>query len=236
MRGTVLHTAVEGLRRASGPPTAPPADPFALAIWESCAYLVSDERRAAVFDRLAREVGLSPRAIRSTPLDRLAAIIHDGGMRPRARAEKLHAAADITLEIGLARLRRLVRESPGEARAIVRRFPGIGEPGADKILLFCKGARSLAPDSNALRVLIRLGYGRADSNYTREYRSVAAAVAAELPTSFAWLIAAHQLLRRHGQEVCRRSAPLCDRCPLTAVCCWYLDRSPARRRQGSRGR
>lgn len=231
-----LRTAVARLRRLYGRPTPPPADPFALAIWESCAYLVSDDRRARVFNRLKRAVGLSPRAIRSTPLPRLAAVIHDGGMRPLARAEKLHAAADVALEVGTARLRRMVRAAPREARAILRRFPGIGEPGADKILLFCHGARSLAPDSNALRVLIRLGFGRDDPNYTRQYRSAAAAVVPELPTGYAALIAAHQLLRRHGQEVCRRSAPLCDHCPLTDGCRWYLDRLPDRRPRGSRGR
>ena len=231
-----LRTAFERLRHLYGRPAPPPADPFALAIWESCAYLVSDERRARVFERIAREVGLSPRAIRSTPLPRLARLIHDGGMRPLARAEKLHAAADVALEVGVARLRRVVREAPREARAILRRFPGIGEPGVDKILLFCHGARSLAPDSNALRVLIRLGFGRDDPNYTRQYRSAAAMVAAEIPTGYAALIAMHQLLRRHGQEVCRRAAPLCDRCPLTDGCRWYLDRLPGRRPGDSRDR
>src|SRR2546426_12509444 len=47
--------------------------------------------------------------------------------------------------------------SPAEARKILKRFPGIGDPGADKILLFCRGGQGLGPDSNALRVLVRLG-------------------------------------------------------------------------------
>jgi endonuclease III len=196
-----------------------------LAIWECCAYLVSDERRAAVFRRLKSEVGLSPRAIRSRPLAQLAAVIQDGGMLPRARAEKVHAAADVALDVGLANLRRLVKQSPRDARKMLRRFPGIGEPGADKILLFCHGDRSLAPDSNALRVLIRLGYGRGSANYSRQYRSAALAVAPELPAGFDWLIAAHQLLRRHGQMVCTRSSPRCDVCPLRDDCAWYLARS-----------
>jgi endonuclease III len=29
---------------------------------------------------------------------------------------------------------------------------------------------------------------------------------------------AHQLLRRHGQELCRNTAPACDRCPLASSC------------------
>ena len=38
---------------------------------------------------------------------------------------------------------------------ILKRFPGIGDPGADKILLCSRGAATLAPESNALRVLLR---------------------------------------------------------------------------------
>jgi adenine-specific DNA glycosylase len=35
------------------------------------------------------------------------------------------------------------------------------------------------------------------------------------------LIRAHQLLREHGQELCRRSRPSCERCPLSDVCLYY---------------
>jgi len=119
-------------------------------------------------------------------------------------------------------LRRLVRRDPLAARKVLRRFPGVGEPGADKLLLFAKSRRTLAPDSNGLRVLVRIGYGTESGNYQRMYRSAAMAVEAELPADFAGLIAAHQLLRRHGQELCKRAAPRCYACPLSAGCRWYL--------------
>lgn len=195
---------------------------------ENCAYLVDDARRATVFRRLKRTVGTRPDAILRTPLPRLADIIRDGGMLPLRRAEKLHAAADIALEIGVAALGRLVKQSPAAARKVLRRFPGIGDPGADKLLLFCHGRPALGPDSNALRVLVRLGYGRESSNYSRTYRSAVEAVSPELPTGFPRLIRAHQLLRRHGQELCRRARPLCDRCPLTSDCQWYRARATDR--------
>ena len=38
------------------------------------------------------------------------------------------------------------------------------------------------------------------------------------PDDFDWLITAHQLLRRHGRELCRRAAPLCASCPLQERC------------------
>ena len=222
-----LKYVIARLRAHYGAPKRPVAtDPFEMILWENVAYLVDDERRAKVFRRLKREAGTRPEAILETPIPTLAEIIRAGGMRPPMRAEKLHRAADLALEVGLLRLRRLVRTAPAEAKKILKRFPGVGDPLADRILCFARGRPSLGPDSNALRVLVRLGFGRDDDNYGRKYRSAAEAVQPELPADFPWLIAAHQLLRRHGQELCKRAAPLCEACPLATRCRWYLERQP----------
>ena len=206
---------------------APPAvtDPFEMVLWENAAYLVDDDRRTRVFARLREEVGLDPEDILGTPTPVLAGVIREGGMQPEHRAEKLMKAADTALAVGVDSLRELIRTAPDKARKVLQRFPGMGEPGADKILLFSQAKRTLAADSNVLRVLVRLGFGEEDENYGRMYRSVAATVAPELPDDFPWLIRAHQLLRRHGKEICRRSAPLCEVCPLTNGCRWFLTRS-----------
>lgn len=70
-------------------------------------------------------------------------------------------------------------------------------------------------------MLLRLGYGKEQKSYSASYKSAQGAAAAELPAEFGALIEAHQLLRRHGQEICRRSAPLCERCPVTKECAYY---------------
>src|SRR3989442_3926114 len=219
-----LKPVVARLQAFHGPPSRPlTTDPFELILLENCAYLVDDERRRAVFTRLKRQVGTTPAAILGKPIGQLAEIIRDGGMRPSMRAAKLHSAANIALEIGLAKLRAAVQRSPKEAKQLLQRFPGIGEPAADKILLFGGGQVSLGPDSNALRVLYRLGFGKQEKDYGRTYRSAAEAVRPELPRNAGWLIRAHQLLRRHGQEICKRAAPRCEACPLTASCRWFAE-------------
>ena len=219
-----LKNVAARLRALYGPPSRPlTTDPFELILLENCAYLVDDERRRTVFTRLKRQVGTTPAAILGRSTAQLADIIRDGGMRPPMRAAKLHSAAHIALDIGLAKLRAAVRRSPKEAKQLLQRFPGIAEPGADKILLFAGGQVSLGPDSNALRVLYRLGFGKQEKDYGRTYRSAAEAVRPELPRNFRWLIRAHQLLRRHGQETCKRAAPHCEACPLTASCCWFKE-------------
>jgi len=75
-------------------------------------------------------------------------------------------------------------------------------------------------DSNVLRVLQRLGYGREEKSYAASYRSTREAAAPELPKDFDGLIEAYLLLRRHGQELCRRSHPRCEVCPLRERCAY----------------
>ena len=58
---------------------------------------------------------------------------------------------------------------------------------------------------------------RRTANYTKTYRSaVRRPSRRSCRTIGTWLVAAHQLLRRHGQETCRRSEPRCDVCPARA--------------------
>src|SRR5262249_37058206 len=94
----------------------------------------------------------------------------------------------------------------------------IGEPGAEKILLFSGQHPFLAPDSNALRVLTRLGFLPDDPNYARSYAAARKVADVHIPARINRRIEAHELLRRHGQEICRRARPLCGECPLEKLC------------------
>jgi endonuclease-3 len=192
-------------------------EPFAMAVWEAAAYLVPDDRRQQVFDRVRKATRLDPLRLAALPDATLAALIADGGMQPDRRARKVKAAADVAIEFG-PDLAGLARRDPAKARRIFRRFPGIGEPGADKILLLNGVAAGLAPESNALRVLLRLGFGRSGKGYSAEYRSVQQDIEGELAADPAWRVAAHQLLRQHGQTLCKANAPRCGECPLAARC------------------
>jgi endonuclease-3 len=103
----------------------------------------------------------------------------------------------------------------------LKKFPSIGEPGAEKILLFSKSFPVLALESNGLRVLLRLGFGKEQKNYSATYRSVREAVADEAVDGYDFLISAHQLLRLHGKQLCKNNAPKCEACPLTKYCAYF---------------
>ena len=121
-------------------------------------------------------------------------------------------------------LKRTLELDTACARKALAKFPMIGEPGADKILAFSGTAPILALDSNALRTLQRLGLAPAAKDYKTSYRQAQDAPAGQLPKGQASLIEAAQLLRQHGQELCRRTKPDCTRCPLQEHCparaCW----------------
>ena len=220
-----LKEIVAALARFHGKPAPfPSGDPWELILRENAAYLVDDATREEVFRSLKARVGVSPEAILDAPYEQLVEAIRKGGMRPPMRADKLLEASEIAREVGLSRLRALAKKGGAEARKVLERFPGIGEPGADRLLLAAGSAVTLAPESNGLRVLVRLGFAKEDANYTKMYRAAAEAVAPELPDDAAWAAGAHQLLRRHGQETCRRSEPRCDVCPLAKGCAFSRGR------------
>ena len=213
-----LRKIIPLLRRHYGPALpAMPSDPFELILWENVAYLADDARRRRAFDLLRRTVGTRPGEILAAKPAALRAVTKHG-ILPVKFAAKLKDAARIAREQFGGDLAEVVRRPLPEAKRALRKFPGIGEPGAEKILLFSRRHAFLAPDSNALRVLARLGLVAAKLSYAQGYAAARALAKRELGRSVAGLIAAHQLLRRHGQELCRRMRPRCDQCPLFKLC------------------
>jgi endonuclease-3 len=216
-----LAQAIDLLQQMYGAPVPPPIDdPLQLILWENCAYLVDDERRRRTYDRLNRAIGTSPRALLAAAPKLLAQSIAEGGMHPDRRAAKLRAIAQTVLERFGGDLGALVAGPTDAALKGLQRFPGIGEPGAEKILLFARRLPVLALESNGLRVLLRLGYATEKGSYAATYRAVREATLPEVEPDCEWLIRAHLLLRLHGQVTCRRSTPECGVCLLAPRCLW----------------
>jgi endonuclease III len=107
-----------------------------------------------------------------------------------------------------------------KARKALQKFPGIGEPGAEKILLFTRSYPVLGLESNGLRVLLRLGFGEEKKNYSASYRSVQEAIKDQLSDDYDWLMSTHILLRQHGRELCKTNRPLCGECPVRKGCAY----------------
>jgi len=214
-----LPDLLDRLEEHHGPP-APPLPRRALdwILWENIAYLVPDERRRRAYEALRRKTGLRPAGILRLPREELRAIAALGGMQPDRRIEKLLAIAALVQDEFAGDLDS-VRDLPlAKARRALRRFPGIGEPGADKILLFTAMHALPALESNGLRSLVRLGYVEEAKSYSTTYRAATAVLASHVGRGGPWLMRAHQILRTHGQTLCKQNAPRCDECPEAHAC------------------
>jgi endonuclease III len=164
-------------------------------------------------------VGTGPDAILEASPATLGRIVRRGGAIGVAqRATRLHQIADRVATRWSGNLRPVLRLPLEAARRELAQYPSIGAAGAERILLLCGSHSVLGLDSNALRVLLRLGYGREFPQWNKTHRVVQEAAARELPATIAARRSAYLLLRRHGQTLCRRSAPHCGECPLQPDC------------------
>jgi len=203
-----------------GDPAPPPStDPLELIIWENIAYLASDKRRAEAFAALKQTIGTRPEQILAAPHSALAAI-GKAGILPDVSAEKLLTIAKIAYEEFDSDLRTVLKKPLPQAKKALKRFLSIGDPAAEKILLFTRSYPVFSLDSNGLRVLCRVGFADEQKNYSATYRLVQDAIREQLPRDYDSLIRSYRLLRQHGQELCKRSKPRCAKCPLRNVCAY----------------
>src|SRR5204862_5679056 len=118
-----LSKIIARLRDFYGAPRAAITDPYEMILLENVAYLVDDARRLETFRKLRDEIGLTPDAILSASAEKIAKVTEGGGMLPPHRAAKVIACARLAEKIGVAL-----------DKKILRKYPGVGEPLADKIL------------------------------------------------------------------------------------------------------
>jgi endonuclease III len=216
-----LTQLVERLASHYGEPEkAPRRTLFELVLFENVAYLVDDDARLRAFEALRANVGLEPEQIlAASGADLLAA--SGAGILASNQVDKLRRIAQLALDAFDGDLERLRHLPLRDARKALMRFPSIGEPGAEKILLFGRSHVVLGLESNGVRVLTRVGLVAEARSYAATYRQVQQVVAPEAERGFDWLLRAHQLLRQHGQSLCRRTRPACEQCPLNDACDFF---------------
>jgi endonuclease III len=201
-----------------------------MILYLNSGYPASDASCSKGFDALKHEIGVKPQEILAASNAKLAKLLRLGGIVPEQRAARVHEIArkvksefggDLKAELK-KRLQEKYQTSKGthSVKKILREFPVIGEPSADKILLFSRLAPVAAVPSACLGVPMRLWFGKEGKSYAADYRKVREKLDRELPKTFEERQRAYLLLKKHGQEICKRSAPKCELCPLTAQCAY----------------
>ncbi len=213
---------------------AGPSEPYEMIVFANCGYPATDVSCTKGYEPLKDEVGIKPDQILKATSAKLAKLTRDGGMFPEMRAERLKLIARITnenfggdLKWALEKLMK-DEKTPAEKRlrrvkGALKEFPVIGEPGADKILLFSRMVPIAAVPSACPGVPQRILFGEEDKNYGRGYRAAQEAIAAEVPENFEARQRAYLLLKKHGQEICKRTKPKCEICPIYLVCAYFRE-------------
>lgn len=159
----------------------------------------------------------------ATPTDELEEVIRPGGLAPTKSKRiqhvlaEVHAATGGTWDLGFLGTLPL-----REAREWLTALPGIGRKTAAIILLFNFGRPQLPVDTHVQRVATRLGMLPPRTPLERAHDLLEEVLEPDEMYPF------HVELIRHGRDTCRAPRPICDLCPLTDVCAYYV--------QASRGR
>ena len=197
---------------------AAPTDPYEFLIWWHCGYPASEERCSKGWASLTREVGIAPKQLTAASTAKLVGALKAGGMVPDLRASRLkEIAAAVQGQYGGDLRTALSRLSAPQARKALKAFPGIGNPGADRILLFSRLSPVAAVPSACPHVLVRVLQGPEGPKYVAN-NAAAQRMLNTLPATFDERIRGYLLVARHGHELCKRSNPLCGRCRLRAQC------------------
>ena len=196
-----------------------PTDPYLFLIWWHCGYPANDGACAKGWEALESQIGVEPEQLLAANPSKLAAALKPGGMVPELRAMRLKDIAErVQKEFGGDLPSALRRMSVPQARAALKKFPNIADPGVDRILLFAGISPVAAIPSNCPHVVVRIEIGKEGENNAKTYSEAQRMLAAEVPAKFDARIRAYLLLKCHGQQLCKRSNPKCGVYPVAASC------------------
>ncbi len=198
-----------------------PTDPYLFLVWWHCGYPASDAACAKGWAALNREIGVEPRHLLAALPAKLATALRPGGMVPELRAMRLKEIAARVQDEFAGDLRAALVGPIAQARKLLKKFPNIADPGADRILLFAGIAPIAAVPSNCPHVLVRIQRGQERENYGVTYREAQQAIEADIPEKFDARTRAYLLLKRHGQELCKRTKPKCAECLVNSSCAFF---------------
>jgi len=195
-----------------------PVDPYEFLVWWHCGYPASDAACEHGWQALKKITGIEPESLLAAPQNKVTEALKAGGMVPEIRAVRLREVAQRVLSECSGDLRGAIAKDADAARTLLKKFPGIADPGVDRILLFARAEAVAAVPSNCPHVLVRIRNGDDGHEYGAAYRQAQWLIEREVAGEFAARMRAYLLLKTHGQTLCKRNKPKCGECPLQSKC------------------
>jgi len=212
-----------------------PTEPYDFIVWWHCGYPPSDDRCVKGWAALNREIGTAPQQILAVAPTALAGALKSAVMLPDIAAQRLkEIAARVQDEFG-GDLRSALIGPASHARKVLKRFHTIADPGADRILLFAGITPVAAVPSNCPHVMVRVLQGPEREDYTGTYREAQKAISSQVAETLDARQRAYLLLKQHGQQICKRTKPKCDQCPVCKECLYFAGRNRGRARSATVG-
>ena len=217
-----LRGVYQDLLGAYGPQHWWPAEePFEVMVGAVLTQSTSWRNAELAIDRLKAAAAMTPEALRSLPLSRLASLVRPSGYY-NAKARKLQALAVWLGEEYQDDIGRLASAETGSLRRQLLAVHGIGEETADSIILYAANQPVFVIDAYTRRILDRLGGSLALTPEGDSYHAYQLLFMSNLPQDAALFNEYHALLVRHGKDVCCKN-PRCRRCCLRGNHCRFSD-------------
>ena len=197
-----LERFADELKRFYGLLPTPPADPFALFVWEVLSFQTTPQKRGLAFAALKRHHALTPDSMSKVAQKKLEDSVKLAGAYFEQRLRALRTGVSVFQR--RADLPATLRGALPAAQESLGVLPHMADGGAERMLLFAGGHRVLPMDPGTARVVRRLGY---DTNPEEE-----------LPHRIDVYQRVSIYLAHHAVSTCTESDPRCGVCPLRVEC------------------
>jgi endonuclease III len=97
------------------------------------------------------------------------------------------------------------------------KLPGVGRKSANVVLSIGYNFPAIAVDTHVLRISNRLGYISSDNPDKVE------SALKEIIDEKKWIMT-HLLFIKHGRMICKARGPLCEKCPISKQCKYFLEK------------
>lgn len=158
---------------------------------------------------------LTPESIENLPTDQLAQLIRSSGFfNIKAKRIKAYLTWFKTYDYDVNKVKEIDQQ---QLRRELLEVNGIGRETADVMLLYAFDKPVFVVDAYARRIFYRIGFEMPSS-----YDAFRSLVEKELPDNLAIYNEYHALLVEHAKVHCK-AKPVCNGCPLLAICERRLD-------------
>jgi endonuclease-3 len=186
-------------------------DPFRTLIITIISQNTNDRNTEKAFERLSNDFRIDAETLAGAQIKQIEASLKVAGLY-RNKAKTIRQVSKIVLEKYHSDLKQVLSKPLEEARQELMQLPGVGPKTADVVLLFAGEKPTVPIDTHVNRVSKRLDLAPANADYEGVRRTLQSFYD---PQDY---LSVHMLLISHGRKYCTARSPLCDTCPLNALC------------------